>query len=56
MYRQGAVDKHKEEASRHHDDHPRILHREKCPDHWSNGFHGQGRINEHAFRLFSVLF
>lgn len=57
MCRQGAVDKHKEEACRHHDDHPRILYKEKCADHWSNGFHGQGRINGHVFSIFicSVL-
>lgn len=53
--RQGAVDNHKEEACRRHDDHPRILYREKRANHWSNGFHGQGRINEHAFRFVSVL-
>lgn len=55
LCRQRAVDK--EETCRHHDDHPRILYREKCADHWSNGFYGQGRINECVFRFFicSVL-
>lgn len=33
-----------EQDCRHHGEHPRILCREKCADHRSDGLHGQGRV------------
>lgn len=42
------------EVGRHHGDHTGVLRGEKCTDHWSNRFHGQGAaLFKYAFNRHS---